>query len=126
MSEVQLGQMAATRGTSELVKQFGQRMVDDHTKANQELIRLAVQKNVTLPQAVNSKQQSIADKLTKLTGADFDKEYIADMVDDHEEDVEAFSKQAEKGTDAAVKAFAAQTLPTLQKHLQLAREIKAK
>jgi putative membrane protein len=98
-------------------------MIDDHTKANSELTRLAGQKNVTLPQEVNSDQKSEMDKLSKLTGADFDKEYIQYMVKDHEEDVAEFQKQANDGTDGDVKAFAAKTLPTLQSHLQMARDV---
>jgi putative membrane protein len=122
MAEVQLGRLAQEHAASSVVKQFGQHMVDDHTKANNELKTLAAQKNVTLPQEINSDQKSEAEKLSKLSGADFDKEYIQYMVKDHEEDVEEFQKQANGGTDAEVKAFAAKTVPTLQGHLQMARD----
>lgn len=123
MTEVQLGRMVVERAQNAAVKQFGQHMIDDHTKSNSELTRLAGQKNVTLPQEVNSDQKSEMDKLSKLSGADFDKEYIQYMVKDHEEDVAEFQKQANDGTDAEVKAFAAKTLPTLQSHLQMARDV---
>jgi putative membrane protein len=126
MAEVQLGRLAAERGSSEAVKQFGQHMVMDHSKANQELTTLAQRKNVSLPQEVNSDQKSEADKLAKLSGADFDKEYIDYMVKDHEEDAKEFQEQSKEGKDADVKAFAAKTLPVIQGHLKMAQEIKGK
>ncbi|HEV7857401.1 MAG TPA: DUF4142 domain-containing protein [Pyrinomonadaceae bacterium] len=124
MAEVQLGRLAAERGSSEAVKQFGQHMVMDHSKANQELMQLAQRKNVSLPQEVNSDQKSEADKLSKLSGADFDKEYMGYMVKDHEEDAKEFQEQSNGGTDVDVKAFAARTLPVIQGHLKMAQEIK--
>jgi putative membrane protein len=126
MAEVQLGRLAAERGSSDAVKQFGQHMVMDHTKANQELMQVAQRKNVSLPQEVNSDQKSEADKLSKLSGADFDKEYVDYMVKDHEEDAKEFQEQANDGTDADVKAFAAKTLPVIQSHLKMIKEIKDK
>lgn len=126
MAEVQLGRLAAERGSSDAVKQFGQHMVMDHTKANQELMQVAQRKNVSLPQEVNSDQKSEADKLSKLSGADFDKEYVDYMVKDHEKDAKEFQEQANNGTDADVKAFAAKTLPVIQSHLKMIKEIKDK
>lgn len=126
MVEVQLGKLAAERGSSVAVKQFGQHMVTDHGKANQELMQLAQRKGANLPQEVNSDQKSEADKLSKLSGADFDKEYIDYMVKDHEDDVKEFQEQANEGGDADVKAFAAKTLPIIQGHLKMAQEIKGK
>jgi putative membrane protein len=126
LAEVQLGRLAAERGSTEAVKQFGQHMVMDHSKANQELMQLAQRKNVSLPQEVNSDQKSEADKLSKLSGADFDKEYIDYMVKDHEEDAKEFQEQSNEGGDADVKAFAAKTLPVIQGHLKMAQEIKSK
>ena len=123
LAEVQLGRLAAERGGSDAVKQFGQHMVMDHSKANQELMQLAQRKGVTLPQEISSEQKSEADKLSKLSGPDFDKEYIGYMVKDHEEDVEEFKEQAEKGADADVKAFAAKTLPIIEGHLKMARDL---
>jgi putative membrane protein len=126
MAEVQLGRLAAERGSVEAVKQFGQHMVMDHTKANQELMQLAQRKNFTLPQEVNSDQKSEADKLSKLSGADFDKEYVDYMLKDHEEDAKEFQEQANEGTDTDVKAFAAKTLPVIQSHLKMVQGIKGK
>jgi putative membrane protein len=126
MSEVALGKLAATKAQNPEVKKFGQKMVDDHSKANDELKALAAKKNFTLPTEVNSEQKSLMDKLNGLSGADFDKEYVKAMVDDHEEDVEEFKKQSESGKDADVKGWAAKTLPTLQTHLDMIKGIQSK
>jgi len=72
---------------------------------------------------LSSSQKSTVDKLAKLSGAEFDKAYMSDMVSDHETDVKEFQTQADKGNDPDVKAFAAKTLPVLQKHLQMARDV---
>lgn len=126
MAEVELGRMAAQKATDPTVREFGQRMVADHSKANAELKAVASGKGIQLPNDMTSDQKSDRDKLAKLSGADFDKEYMSMMVKDHEEDVKAFETQSKDGTDPAVKAFAAKTLPTLQEHLQMAREAAQK
>lgn len=125
MAEVELGKLAAQKAKDPEVKKFGQMMVDDHSKANTELKDLAKTKNITLPADLGS-HQSTLDKLKGLSGADFDKEYVEEMVDDHETDVSAFEKQANSGSDPEVKAFAAKTLPTLKKHLEAIKAIQAK
>ena len=122
LAEVELGKLAQERGTSDAVKQFGQRMVDDHSKANSELSQLAQSKGVTVPSGLDAKAQATKDKLSKLSGAAFDRAYIADMVKDHRTDIAEFQKEANSGHDAETKAFAAKTLPTLQEHLRMAEE----
>ena len=126
MHEVELGKLAIQRGVDPTVKEFGQRMIADHSRANNELKAVAAKKNIELPSDLNSSQKSTMEKLSKLSGAEFDKEYISDMVNDHEEDVEDFQTQANKGNDPEIKAFAAKALPTLQGHLQKARELAKK
>ena len=126
MMEVQLGQMAASKAQNADVKAFGQKMVEDHSNANTELKSVARQKNVTLPTEVSAKQKEDMEKLSKLSGAEFDKEYVKMMVEDHEKDVADFQKQADSGTDADVKSFAAKTLPTLKAHTQRIKEIQDK
>jgi len=126
MAEVALGKLALERAANPAVKEFGQRMVVDHTAANNELKAIAAKKNIQLPTDLDADQKSTVDKLSKLSGAEFDKKYMSDMVKDHEEDVEEFQTQAEKGNDPDIKAFAAKTLPTLQSHLQMAREVSKK
>lgn len=118
LAEVQLGQLASQRGTSTAVKQYGQRMVKDHTPVNNQLKQLATQKGVTLPTSLDSKNQEVKQRLSELSGATFDREYLNHMLQDHQKDVSAFQTEAQQGQDPDVKAFAAKTLPTLQQHLQ--------
>jgi putative membrane protein len=195
MAEVAHGQLAAQRATNQEVKTFAQRMVDDHTKANQELMQLAMSKGITLPNQQSSmksgrtdstsatsghqsgstsatsgqqsgststrsgqqsgststtsgqqsgttsttggqmteeqsqlkgKHREAMDKLAKLSGADFDREYMRNQVKDHEKAVALFERQANSGSDADLKAFATKTLPTLREHHQMARDLAAK
>lgn len=121
LAEVELGRLAATHASNQQVKQFGQRMVDDHSKANNELQQIAAKEGVTLPTTLAAKDQAEMDRLSSLNGGDFDKAYMEDMVKDHRADVAEFKKEANSGTDPSVKAFAAKTLPTLEKHLTLAQ-----
>src|SRR6185369_2414150 len=108
------------------VKAFGQRMVDDHSRAGNELKSLAAQKNVTLPTALDQQHQADVDKLSKLSGAAFDREYMSMMVKDHVEDVAEFEREAATGSDSDVKAWAGRTVPTLRQHLQMAQDAAAK
>ncbi|HZT37688.1 MAG TPA: DUF4142 domain-containing protein [Bryobacteraceae bacterium] len=123
MAEVELGRLAAQKAQSDDVKKFGQRMVDDHTKANDQLKQIAAQKDVTLPSDVGSRNRAAIDRLSKLSGADFDRAYMRLMVRDHRKDVSEFQKEANNGKDADVKNFASSTLPTLQDHLKEAERI---
>ncbi len=126
MAEVQLGQLAVDKATSPDVKQFGQRMVDDHGKANQELTQLASTKGITLPTTLDAKHQADVDRLSKLTGEEFDHTYMKMMVDDHNKDVADFQHESSGGKDPDVKAWAAKTLPTLEQHQSMAKSIAAK
>jgi len=126
LAEVELGRLATKNAKSPDVKSFGQRMVDDHTKVNQELTQLASSKGITPPKELDAKNRATMESLSKLTGAQFDKEYMSHMVEDHQKDVAAFQKQASQAKDPELKAFASKTLPTLQEHLQLAKSIDAK
>ena len=101
-------------------------MIDDHTKANDELKTVAQGSNMNLPADIDAKHQAKYDKLSKLSGADFDKAYVKDMVMDHQEDVKEFQKESTKGKDEQVKAFATKTLPILQGHLDKIKGIQAK
>ncbi len=122
MEEVELGRLAAERGSTDAVKQFGQRMVDDHTKANQELMQIASTKGVTEPTALDAKHSADVAKMSQLTGADFDRRYIKEAgVKDHNKAVKLFQREADQGKDADLKAFAAKTLPTIQEHLRMAQ-----
>jgi len=125
MMEVELGRMAAQQGSSDAVKQFGQRMVDDHSKANEELMSLASSKGITLATTMDEKQHKDMMKLQAMTGADFDRAYSKMMLSDHKKDVSEFEKQSTKGIDPDLKAFASKTLPTLKEHLQMANALPA-
>ncbi len=124
MTEVELGKLATEKGASDGVKQFGQKMVDDHTKANDQLKEVASKDKLEIPQSLDSKHQSRIDKLSKLSGPQFDKAYIKDQLKDHEQDVSEFQNEAQNGADPNVKQFAASTLPTLQEHLNMVKELK--
>jgi putative membrane protein len=126
MAEVMMGQMASTKGTDAGVKAFGNRMVTDHSKANDELKALAAQKGMALPADVDAEHKDKSDKMSQKSGKDFDKAYMNDMVDDHEKDVAEFQKASQNAADADLKAWAAKTLPTLQDHLKLAKETQKK
>lgn len=120
LMEVQMGTMALTKATSPEVKQFAQMMVDDHTKANNELKALAREKNIELPTVMGNEYQRKFDNLNGKSGADFDKEYMDLMVKDHKEDVGEFEEQAEKGKDPELRSWAAGKVVTLKHHLDIA------
>jgi putative membrane protein len=123
LAEVELGRLAVQRASNPAVKNFGQQMIEDHSRANNELKAIATRKNIALPAELNADQKAMMDKLSKLSGAEFDKEYMSDMVKDHEADAKEFENQSNKGTDADIKAFAGKTLPVIQRHLQMARDV---
>lgn len=121
--EVELGNLAMQNASSDAVKQFAQRMVNDHGKANEELASMASQKGVTLPTDVASDGKKMHDRLSKMQGAAFDKAYMQHMVKDHQKDVAEFEKQSNSGSDPDLKAWASKTLPKLREHLEQARSI---
>jgi len=126
MGEIMLGQMASSQGTNAEVKNFGNRMVTDHGKANDELKQLAQNKGLALPADADKETKEFSEKLAKTSGKDFDKEYINNMVNDHEKDVAEFEKASKEAKDPDLRAWAAKTLPTLQDHLKMAKEVKSK
>jgi len=123
MAEVKLGQLAQEKASNQSVKDFGKRMVNDHTKANDQLKDLALKKGVDLPTSISAKDQATYDRLSKLSGSEFDREYMRDMVKDHQMDVSEFRRETQMAKDADTKAFAQQTLPTLDDHLNQAKQI---
>jgi len=124
LAEVDLGNLAKDKASNADVKQFGERMVTDHSKVNDELKDWAQKKNVTLPGDLDTKHKALHERLSKLEGPAFDKAYMDEMVTDHVKDVAAFKKHATK--DQELKAFVAKTLPTLEEHLKQAKEVQAK
>ncbi|HVN17435.1 MAG TPA: DUF4142 domain-containing protein [Dongiaceae bacterium] len=126
LTEVELGQLAVQKASSEEVKKFGQRMVDDHSKANEQLKQVAEQEHVQVPTELNAKDKATKARLEKLSGDQFDKAYMSDMVKDHRKDVAEFAHESKMAKNPAVKSFAQQTLPTLKEHLKQAEQIAPK
>jgi putative membrane protein len=125
LAEVKMGQLATQKAQDPAVKQFGQRMVDDHTKAGEDLKQLADKKGMNAPTEPTAKDNAEADRLSKLSGAQFDKAYMDHMVKDHQSDVSMFKSKADKAEDPDVKAAAQKTLPTLEDHLKQAQQVDA-
>lgn len=123
MAEVELGRLAAQKASNPRVKQFGQRMVTDHSKANDNLKSLAQDKKITMSTDLAAKDKATRDRLAKLSGSAFDHAYVQEMVADHQKDVAAFRKESASGLDPAIKAFAAKTLPTLEEHMKMVADI---
>jgi predicted outer membrane protein len=123
MTEVELGRLAVQKGMSDAVKQFGQRMIDDHTNANQQLMQAAQASGITLPTTLDAKHAAMVQKFQRLSGAEFDRQYAKQMVQDHRKAVSLFQQEASRGTNAGIKAFASQTLPVLQEHLSMAQAL---
>ncbi len=121
LAEVELGRLAADHAQNDEVKKFAQRMVDDHTKANDELKSIATSKSIKLPEELDAKDRALKQRLEKLNGAAFDRAYMNAMYTDHQKDVNEFKKESNAGRDPQVKSFAASTLPTLEEHLQQAK-----
>ena len=123
MVEVVLAKMVQAKGSDAQVKAFADKMVADHTKANDELKDIAKSKSITLPPVPGADEQKIIDKLSKKTGKDLDKAYVDDMVDDHKNDVKKFTDATKNVKDADLNAFATKTLPVLQMHLDMITKI---
>jgi putative membrane protein len=123
LAEVELGKLATEKAGSEQVKQFGQRMVNDHSKANDQLKQVAQSQGITLPTEPNAMQRAEKERLSKLSGEQFDKAYMSEMLKDHKKDIAEFRTESKSAQDRALKDFASQTLPTLQSHLKDAESI---
>ncbi len=124
MLEVQLGQLAQTNASSAAVKSFGKEMVTDHTKAGDELTALAKQKDIALPAGLSDKCQKIFNDLSAKKGNDFDKAYMDAQVSGHKDVVDAMQKEADKGEDPDLKSWAQAKLPTIQHHLDMAKQVQ--
>lgn len=126
MAEVKMGELAQQRTQNAEVKEFAQHLVTEHQKANTELQQLAQTKGMKVETEVGGKQKQTVSRLEKLNGQEFDKKFIEAVVSEHKDDVKEFKKQAEKGKDADIKSWAQQTLPALEKHLEMAKGLEQK
>lgn len=126
LTEVEVGKMMSERATNPGVKQFAEMLVKDHTQANEELRRIATSAGVALPSTPETKHRVMIERLANEKGADLDRTFIRNFgVKEHEKDVKDFQKQADKGENPQLKAFAAKTLPKLQEHLAMAQKLES-
>jgi|SRR5215472_5532767 len=126
IAQVEFGKLAEQNAQSQDVKDFGKRMVDDHSRANDELQQIAAQQGATLPSGLSSSDNTTKEHLSKMKGDSFDKAYMRHMVVDHETDVSGFKQEARGGSDPQLKDWATKTLPTLEQNLQLAQHVDSK
>lgn len=123
MAEMKLGKLAQDRGTMPAVKQLGERLLNDHTKMNADLQKVAQKEGITLPGKIDEKHRDLYESLAKVNGATFDMNFARDMLKGHEHAIHTFEMQAKNGQDAALKSYAERWVPTLREHLQIARGI---
>jgi putative membrane protein len=123
-AEVELGKLAQQKASNKQVKNFAAMMVRDHTKAAAELRTVATQANIDLSTVDRDHGKDVRDRLTKLSGGEFDREYIKTMVDEHEKAVNDVEGKADRSDNDHVRQWAAKTLPTLKKHLDEARQLQ--
>ncbi len=123
LAEVNLSQIGLQRATDPELKQFSQRMVDEHTKMNQELMTLTAQKRISIPRGIDARAQFCAESLAGLTGPEFDKCYAKAQLVIHMESVAMFKAEAERGQDPDMKALAAKVLPKIEDHLRMIKPI---
>ena len=122
MAEVELGKLAKDKASSREVKAFADRMIDDHTKAGDELKGIAQRKNFAWPAALPPDAVALKDKLSKLNGAAFDRAYIDEMVKGHTQVLAEVKKEAQSGSDPDVKAWATKATSSVQAHLTHAQD----
>lgn len=123
LAEVETGQLVQSKPGSQPVKQFAQTLVQDHSKANQELQEIAQQENVQLPSQPSEEQRMQMRKLQDLSGSALDRQFVRDEITDHKKTITLFEQEAKSGTNSALKAYAEKSLPVLRKHLQMAESL---
>jgi len=126
MTEVELGKLAEQKAASADVKQFGSRMVTDHSKADADLKTVAQKEGVTIPANLDAKHQATVSRLSKLSGPAFDRAYVHAMVKDHEKDAAEFRHESASAQDPDVKTFAGNTLKVIESHLSDIKSIQGK
>jgi putative membrane protein len=122
-AEVSMGHLAVQKGSSEDVKQFGQKMVDDHTHLGDQIRDTAEKEHLRAPDRADPKDREVEGKLKKLSGSSFDKAYIAAAVKDERRDLDEFSQEATHGNDTAIKEVASRGALLIGGRLQLAEQI---
>lgn len=126
-AEIELGQLAMQKSQDENVRKYAQRMVNDHTAADAKLKKIATQENLSLPQTLDPDHQAVKQKLSSLQGEAFDREYAKEMAKGHDKAVALFESASQAPQmPAQLKEFAATTLPTLEKHREMAHSLHEK
>jgi putative membrane protein len=123
MAEVEVGQLAQQRSTNDRVKDFGQRLFTDHSRALSELKNIAREKDITLPTSLDAKHKALADKLSKLSGPAFDREFTQAMVEGHQEALKKAQAEAKSGSDPQLKDFAQKMATSVEEHLKIAKNL---
>jgi putative membrane protein len=126
MAEVEIGKLAVDKASSPDVKKFAAQMVSDHTKANEELEKIATGKSLKVPTAPEAEHKAKLEELSKKTGREFDKAYVQAQVSGHEKMQQLLEHEAKDGKDADLRTFAEKTLPTVAQHYQMAKQLEAK
>lgn len=125
-AEIEMGRLALTKAASDDVKNFAQHMIDDHTKAGEDFMQAASSAGVNPPSDLDPADQKAMDKLSAMTGADFDRAYVDNQIKAHSKMAGLMDKESRGGKNDALKSFASRTLPTVQSHLEMARDLKNK
>lgn len=123
MTQVELGKLATQKGSSDAIKQFGQKMIDDHGKSDNELKKLAGDDKLEVPDSLDAKHKASVAKLAKLSGTAFDKAYVKEELKDHQQDLNQYQQEATTGADRNVKEFAEKTVPALKQHLSMVKDL---
>jgi putative membrane protein len=124
MMEIQLAKMAQEKAASDEVKEYAKKIEQDHKKASEQLKEIASERGINLPEDLGKHAKDV-EKMSKLSGEEFDRAYIRSQVKDHKKDINLFQKQANRGMDSSVKEFAGNTVPVLQEHLRMAEQLQS-
>lgn len=124
MTEVELGKIAAKNGQKDDVKSFGDRMVKDHGKANDDLKSIASKMDVKVPEKVNAKHQAMIDKFSKMSADSFDAAYVKAMVQDHKKDIAEFEEAQGEVNNEDLKKFISDTVPIMKEHLEMVEKMQ--
>ena len=125
LAEIEMGKLAQQKGNSDGVRSFGKQLEQDHATANEKALAAAKEMGMTAPSEPSKKQKAMYDRMSKMSGEKFDREFVKHMVDDHKKEVKEFQQEAKKG-NAPPARFANDVLPDLQKHLDTAQSLQGK
>lgn len=125
VGEVRMAQLALNKSTNQAVKNLANKLLTDHTQANENLKTIASAQSITLPSSMNASDQAEYDKVQALSGAAFDREYVKYEIQDHEKAIRLFQHESLHGTNPDVRTWAGKNLPVLQTHLKMAEDAQS-